>query len=495
MTDTTAALVTGGAKTRDTRRARGELGEAHTTRSLRGLELILAELGVPDLVIGHIHGRLTLDAVRGAAERAQARHPGLRALVNRQAERPRFVYHEPTPDLVEVLEVRSDDGLPGSAQRARWERVAERESMHSFGLSTRFAFRVVWVPHEGGGHLIVNASHALVDGISLLRLLSEISGDAAALMAGRALPEVISLAPTRAVLDSIAPRRFDSILGRVGKAVTLSQQKNYAKRSVLPIRGRLEKGGKVETNCSFHVGSEHALLAVREKCRALGPTVGGLYTAAVELATLRFVVEEGGRLPLSLGKIHLPITMDFSLRTSIEGASKTQEEVGLFTGVANVDVRIGRRATIWELARALTAQSQRQIRRRMPLLFHHALDTITSLGGELTARDITYEESGGVADGINISNVGPYPYPTALGQLELRDVFGLNGALLGGPTMIFWLRTINEHFCYNATAASPALDRESGERLFGYVVDIMETVGSSRFDRLSIEAYATGGGR
>jgi hypothetical protein len=470
--------------------------QPNASRDLRGLELIMAELQVPDLIIGEVVGPLDEQVLRKAASRVQARHPGLRALVERPTRgRPRFKYFAPDPDRVEVSEVTSDDGLEGDSSRPRWQRVAEREGAHRFNLARRFGFRVSWVPSGDGGHLIVNAPHAVVDGVSLMRLMNEILQEAANVVATGTPPQVVGLAPTPAVLDQVSLGLVESAIGRVSKHVTLYQQKTYARRSLLPIADRLRPGDLPRASAVFHVGKDDCYERVVATCKNRGATVGCLYTAAVEFAVLRYLFEEKGHLPMKRNGVRLPISMDFSLRRLIEGASRTQDSIGLFTGVADVGITAPRDVTLWELARRFVANSRLQIHRRVPLLFHKALDSMVDLAAELRSYGVSYEESGGVADGVNVSSVGTYPYPTQHGAFSLRNVFGLNGALSGGPMLIFWLRSVNGRFCYNATAANPACDRARAERIFSYVVDVMENAASGAFDTLSLEVYAAGRGR
>ena len=50
--------------------------------------------------------------------------------------------------------------------------------------------------------------------------------------------------------------------------------------------------------------------------------------------------------------------------------------------------------------------------------------------------------TGGTGSLVNASNVGRWPYPTRFGPLVLREVYGLNGACLGGPSFVAWLRCV-----------------------------------------------------
>src|SRR5215510_3199549 len=70
-----------------------ELTKETTSRDLRGLEVMMAHTGLPDMIIGDVAGTITLPALRRAARVLQARHPGLRArVVGASRKRPRFEY-------------------------------------------------------------------------------------------------------------------------------------------------------------------------------------------------------------------------------------------------------------------------------------------------------------------------------------------------------------------------------------------------------------------
>jgi hypothetical protein len=263
---------------------------------------------------------------------------------------------------------------------------------------------------------------------------------------------------------------------------------------LLPIAGQLEPGQLPRASAVFRVGDKQAYARVVAACKQKSITVGCLFTAAVELAVLRYLFEETGRLPAKWnGDVRLPISMDFSLRRLIDGASRTQPSIGLFTGVGDVGVAVSRDITLWQLAQRFVGSSRGQLEQRVPLLFHKALDSMIDLAAALRSYGVSYQESGGVADGVNVSSVGTYPYPSEHGDLRLENLFGLNGALNGGPMLIFWLRSVNGHFCYNATGASPACTRATVERITAYIVEIMENAENSVFDQLTLQEYVSEG--
>ena len=125
-------------------------------RELRGLEVVLAQLGDsmgPDLIIGRIEGALRFEALQEACFRVQQRHPSLRAAIvwpgGDEQQRARLRAHAPDRHALDIEQI--DGGA------VSWQEAAQQQSRHRFDLQRGFLFRVVWVRERGGagGHLIV----------------------------------------------------------------------------------------------------------------------------------------------------------------------------------------------------------------------------------------------------------------------------------------------------------------------------------------------------
>jgi hypothetical protein len=443
------------------------------------------------LIVGEVAGPLEPQALREAAYHCICKHPGLRAriLPGGPGERPTLEYLPPDRSRV-VVEVRTREDAPDG--QPLWQAVMEQEAQHRFDMSAGYLLRVVWVPSGGGrGHLILNAPHALVDGISLMRLLHDVLEACAAVQAGRAV-QPAALEPTPPALSYFKGGLWDSCLALLGKGFLARQQKAFPARCPFPIHRPLGAADEIETHCRFQVGAADNFRQVRRRCKEEGVTVGGAYSAAVQFASLRYIHQETGRLAMNRGRVSFPMSMDFSLRRLIGGGHVTQDAIGLFTGVADIGVSVPADITFWDLARRLMDSSKAQLKRRTPVLFQRVADRLYNLDRLLADRGIDHVATGGAGEAVNISNVGPYPYSVEYGPLRLEHVFGCNGAIKGGPMFIFWLRSINDHFCYNAMSAYPAADRAGSDRLFDGLVALVEGCGRAETDRLTLADYVLG---
>ena len=472
------------------------------SRPLHGFEVVMAQLGEsmgPDIIIGQIAGPMSLDLLRQAAFRIQQRHPGLRASIHwpdGRAARPYFGFHPPCFARLDVAEI---EQAPNDRRewdpRPPWQQIAEAQSRHRFVLEHGFFFRLVWVPdarRRDSGTLICASHHAVVDGTSLMRLLNELLvaceeirratefADRGYRAAARRLPPVVPLPPTPGALELIEFSSLEKIAVRLGKRQAVRELRAFTRNPPLPVQRVLDPLEAIWTQCYFRAGEHECWRSIREACTRNGVTVGGAFAAAVQFATLAYIERKTRFIPSVNGRIRLPISMDYDMRARLDGPMPNEEAVGLYTSIADVGVEVPVDIDFWSLATRLSAAARDQARRRYPALFLGATDTVFDLQGTLKRGGVDLGRTGGAGDGINVSNVGRYPYPQQHGECTLINVFGFNGACASGPMFIFWLRHVNGHLCYNAIAASPACDRENGQWLFDQVCDRMESCGVVR---------------
>jgi hypothetical protein len=469
-------------------------------REARGYEVLMAQLGLADLIVGEVAGVLELEALRESAFHSMIRHPGLRARVRwprGRSARPQFEYLPADPLRLDVSQVGPEDD-PGKADgRPLWQRVAEQESVHHFDLEAGYPFRVVWVPQPqgDGGHLIINASHTIVDGVSLMRLLHEILWNHAAVQEGADSPARFQpepLMPTPPVLAAFRTGLWDAILARLAREYAVHRQRSFYKWCPFPIQRHLKPGEDVGTLCQFRAGDPENWRRIRRKCRDRGVTVGGAYAAAIQFAALHFIYKQTGRFEVERGLVNFPMSMDYSLRRLVPGAYLSQAELGLFTGISEIGLKVPARISFWDLARTLMGSTVKQLEDGTPLLFHRAAERLGDLERFKESRGIDHKATGGAGEAVQISNVGIYPYSVDHRSLRLERVYGCNGAIQGGPLLAYWLRSINDHFCYNAVATSPAIERRDAETLFGAVVALMERCADPDVEALDLARFVKG---
>ena len=484
-------------------------------RPMRGLEVVLAQVGDtmgPDLIVAALRGPVSEALLREACWRVQQKHPSLRAAIRwpqGRAQAPWLQVFAADRDALDVVVVEPADAGPQPWRRthsAHWEWVAEEQSKHRFDLDAGFLFRVVWVPDSSGdtGHLIICSHHAVVDGTSLMRLVNQVLHEMSAVhqiltgsgaLHARAAARLRPVEPMPLSASLYSHLRFgwlDKVLTWVGRWQFAREQKQFTTAPWLPIAAPGAGNPlQVHTQCIFRRGQPGAWQELSTQCKQRGVTVGGAFSASVQFAVARYLTEHGMPVPMRGRHVAMPLSMDYNMRGRVDHGQIDGEAIGLGTSIASIGVKVSPEIGFWPLARQLMESARQQVKLGIPKLFQAVTDTVTDYREFIDHWGLDHRRSGGAGDGINISNVGRYPFAERVGSFAIEDVFGFNGACVGGPLFIFWLRQVDGHLCYNAMACSPAVDRQRLAQVFEHVVELMEGLApTARSDDLTLAAYS-----
>lgn len=495
-------------------------------RTLRGLEVILSQLGDtmgPDLIVGNVRGPMSYELLREACYRVQQLHPTLRAAIRwpqgRRDRRPSLFAFDADRDALDVVVMCEPapgvDNAPGTADwrathGAYWQWVAEAQSKHRFNLDEGYLFRVVWVPQpsQDGGHVIVCSHHAIVDGTSLMRLLNQVIQNASALHqevaltgasvehAAARLPAVTPLPLSPSLFSYFRFNLLEKTLTWIGRPMAVMEQKHFTRKPWLPLANNAKAALKdlvISTQCVFAQGETVNWDRLQKQCKLHGTTVGGAFSAAVQFAVCRYLRERDMELPTKRGKVAIPLSMDYNMRDRIDHGRVDSNAIGLGTSIAGVGVKVAPDIGFWDLARRIMHNARKQLTYKIPKVFQNLTDTIFGYDEFWKHRGVDHGLTGGAGDGVNISNVGRYPFPTEVGPFSIENVFGFNGACFSGPLFIFWLRQVKGHLCYNAIASSPSADRKMLSAVFAKVVEVMERLAAHEpAETFTLAAYSQG---
>lgn len=477
----------------DTRRPRA----VERVRPLRGFELLLAGHGLPAVVVAQVRGPLTALALQQAAFRVQRRYPSLRTRIVLNPSRD----HVPCVEFCEARagdlgfeEIRWEEEL-SFADKPVWQGVLERELNRVVGPAVEHALRLIWLPGlEPGGHVIVSARSALVDGSSLLRILHDLLEESSKLIADPAGKRTDAYAlepspPSPSFLEAFPPRLRDRLRARFAASLLREAPTTSSTACPVPDAGTLKAPDRVTTRTSFSAGHASSV-GVRQACEAHGATLSATALAAAEFAWMRLRTELGQRVPVQGERLRLELTMDFDCRKDC--SAPCSPEVGLLTGRAEVGLEVPADIPFWQLARRLRVRANQQFRRRIPVLFHQALDGKRELGAEFHAFGLDGAAPSGSAQAFSFSNLGPYPYATRLGALELLELYCAPIALPCGPRFSLHLHELSERYHYALAAAQPACAASVGDRFLEGIVGLLESCTDSRIDDLALREHAAG---
>lgn len=463
--------------------------ERPDARPVAGIERVMLRFGETmraDLVIGRVAG---VDAsfsdpeVFGAAARALVRRYAiLRARVEGQPP-ARFVCA-----AADAIEVEAEVRFAATANE--WQRAAIRETTRAFDLeSGRRApcrFLLLCGPVPGEGHVIISAPHAIVDGRSLMRLLSDLlsSWVAAAAEEAEAVESLpITPAAYALVRRPLVYRLAEPLLRRIW----LSMLRGYQAAPPLAPQVPTAQAEDVATLATFREGTPEGFARLDAACKAAQVTVGGALLAATWFGLAQLICDQRGAPPR-----RLTIDVDVDLRAQVRPRAP-DTHVGFYTGQSDIGGRVAPTSDFWDVARRLRGQTTTALRFGLAELVHLMPEDIPDYFAYVEARGVSRHGAGGTGSLAAVSNVGRFPYEARRGPLRLTGLWGMNGACLLGPALIPWLRWVDGRLFYNAIASSPAVDQVQLERFQDAIFALLENPPAAR--SLSIQGFCARGGR
>ncbi len=172
------------------------LGIFETAETLTDAAAPFNVVGVIELDTG-----ISSDGLSSALERAQRRHPLLRARIVDPGDGWRYDLGGAPPIPLEIIERRD---------ASHWREIAETELNRAFDIQAGPLMRCSLLAGDPGttaSELIVSILHTVIDGTSAINLVNEILEDWNATTAGLSLkePEVLDLQPP---VEAILPLRI-----------------------------------------------------------------------------------------------------------------------------------------------------------------------------------------------------------------------------------------------------------------------------------------------
>jgi hypothetical protein len=393
--------------------------------SLQGMERLQTALGEDrfvDVIVGELVGMVAYGALRRAAGQLASRHPAL-------SRRVRI-----DPALGPVAEAVSVGAPDLRVSIAHWQDAVEALLDEPFEDGP--SWRILVVQGAGSHHVALAVHHALVDGRSLSVLLDEL----VALVAGEALPPPAPPAVSAVTRAPAWTRWLAPVARWVHAARTRWVQRStpFAGPSVVP-------GASPGTRFSARTITAEAMSALRARAKRHDATVGGALAAAAA-DTTRAIAGDGS------------VEMMVDLRSTVDGGAG----VGMYaSGV--LALRSGARGPRWRRAASATRAVHRQVAWGVPFVPVVAFDVPDPFSA-LRALGVDPYLSGGAGAVTQVSNVGVWPYATRRGSVRLRRVWSATSAILTGPAVLVWVRTVDGVGCVSAIGNRSVVSADRLER-------------------------------
>lgn len=384
------------------------------------------------LMAVHVRGCVEQAVIRRALSRLQLRHPKLRAgITGGQDGRRFFVLRDPPPPIPLVYKDGGDGVTPWQdevrvALRAGFDRVA--------GPLARA--HVVCDRAEGVSHILFVASHAIIDGVSMVQVLHDLldyyeeaerGGEPAPV---ESLPMVV---PPRA---RIAGSFFDR-LRLIFRAVKNRKAWRGARQTTLPPASPTTPSPLWHT----HIFTEEETVALNRRCRKEKTAVIGAHFAAAVRAMADVLPQP---------ELHVRYRIPVNVRRWLSGPAGpvTEHDLGHFAASLGGVFTVDRAQSIWDVARWLRSHLRTFVTSGGPQAAYNA----SRLGGPALLK----KKPRRVAISTN-----------SLGELKTRRQYG--SLMIEGCTMLpkddhigVSLRslglTVNGRFCMTIMGAGVAED-------------------------------------
>ncbi len=398
------------------------------------------------MVTVRVRGTVASDALRGALDRVQRRHPLLGVHIELPDGRDPWFVAEGTPRIPLRTLRRSDD--------EHWPQVGEEELNQGFAWREGPLIRAVHLESRDVSDILLVFHHVIADGLSglnvardLLRFLTEAQPSAGP---SERLPERPNLE------DQLPPislsgwwRSLCRLAAQAGPALFSPPLKLPPAHAALPEdhRNRL-----VHRRLRPDLTQQLLRRAREEQCSAHGALCAAL------MASVASEMKRAGLEP--------PYSMFCASPVDLRGQLVPPvgpDEVGVFVGAVFSRHRVGDGAGFWELARAARRAIARE-RQAGDVIGTVALRSalaLRSLGAEHAARALAHPMWGAAG----VTNVGSLDVPDGLGGLRIEELHYTGPAVPYGTLIYVAVSTLREAMTLNFSYTEPLVLARTAETI------------------------------
>ncbi|MBI3185593.1 MAG: hypothetical protein HYZ28_25930 [Myxococcales bacterium] len=409
------------------------------------------------VVAVHLRGRVEEEWLRGAVAAMRRRHALLGARIELSPEGwPHFTLQGTPPTPVRVLRRAHPDD---------WRREATEEVGRPFGWREGPLWRASSLASTEASDVVLTFHHAIGDGFSAVRAVSDLVDDLSVLASGKA-PVVSPVARVRA-LEALFPPEARGLRGFFrGAGALLRQVASFAIRRPRKLDADEEAALGVRRP-RFRSGELSAAetAALRSRCREEQTTVQGALTAAMLTATQAVT-----------GEARLSCLAPVNLRPFLEGEAR--DAVGYFVGSAVTYHRIRPQGSFWALAREVRAALRPQVEGAAACAVARLLGQLSPrrLSPETAAAALSHPMWGSVA----VTNVGALSLAPRQGPFALEGFSFAAGTGAYGPAPFLVAKTFRGRMSLTLLYAEPLIRAERAERLHEEALARLRTAATGR---------------
>ncbi len=404
--------------------------------------------------IARVRGDLTVEMLRRGLDAAQARHPYFRVAIDGSNQvQPWFVEGSGAPI---PLETSSDE----------WCEVVQREVHRTIADDGPLA-RVVWVPFEGGGRVLLTLHHCISDGKSGVFAMRDI-------LAGAQGETLVPLHDIQPVDDRLA-KNGRGWAGRRGVLGFVAGEfwKDAVSGKAMPPRYDSTPRCTERTTMVLPREFEPEFVSrLAKRARAEKTSVHGALLAAIAIGVVRD--REQDSAVVSVGS---PVDMRETLEPPVG------EDVGFYISVLPYRRKLTGRESVWDIAREIKAQLIAGKAAKREHILANAMPFVEKVirGKRRTPTDFVHTWEKVVQSTAGLTNLGRLSIRTDYGSFQAEAVhFMVSPSALGA--YVCTATSTNGRMNWNFQYSTPTFTREHAESLTDATVALVREALDSSAD-------------
>lgn len=406
------------------------------------------------VTISRINGYIYQETMREALDMIQCRHPRLNSRIVRFKNSLSFQTQETANIPLSLIKVLDKD---------QWQEVVSEE-MNKGIDSSESLLRVVLVHLLGDEHinyLITTVHHAIADGLSCIRLHSEILTFCQNIVSGEPINSVTSLTPLPPI-EELMPQWAKGFRGRINSTIFLLQlglqeiwnrPKTLGFEKYLPIAKR-------SSNIIHRQLDQELTQKFVNCCRQENTTVHNGLSAAMMLTVAR-TITKGRRKDIRVNCLSY-----LDLRRHLEPAISDEHLAVLASSITEFHL-IKPNTSFWELAREV--KHKLEASKKYGDLFRMVL-----IAKDLINIFCIYPQK--IAATVSVSNVGKINIPKNYGKFELEEISFISSNAFFAGVFAVHVSTFQGKMLLNFAFSQPSISQNTMEHivdnLMSYICDI-----------------------
>ncbi|MCE2905071.1 MAG: condensation domain-containing protein [Anabaena sp. CoA2_C59] len=395
------------------------------------------------VTISRIQGNLQETVLRQSLDILQYRHPALNSHIINSKNSYYFQSIDTGKLPLQIVNI-------GESQE--WEAVVNAE-MNQVIDSSKYLLRVVLVKilnQRNINYLITTTHHAITDGLSSIKLHSEILTYCQIITEGKSIPVATTLAALPPI-EKLLPAWTNSFKGKIGRIyllLNIAFQKYWNQLKTL----RVEKYVPIsQRHCEIihRQLNQESTQQFIQQCRQENTTVQSALCAALMLTVSKQLTKSHE------DNIRVSCLSYLDLRRHLQ-PEISQENMTVLAASLMGFYRITNNICFWELARKVKQTLNKKINQgeifQMILIAKQLINFSLLFPNQVSAT-------------VSISNVGKINIPHSYGQLELEEISFVGSHALYAGMFIVHAATFQEKMTLNFVFSQPSLHRETMEKI------------------------------